>query len=219
MPETIEAEDSRRKPGRPSLADYEAREAALAQREAELRGREEAANALLVAARSGAARSDATRDDTVRSEPLASAVRSGRKRKGGQIHDQFEVDLARIPKGMTYEWKRATVLGQGSPQYDVFMREQGFEPVPASRHPEMVIEGHKGAIIRDGLILMERPEEYTREAQAEDRRNARLAVTDREKQIKGTPDGQLPRERANGTSTVELNRYMEPGAPAGLPVE
>lgn len=127
---------------------------------------------------------------------LRAAARSGptreRKRKGGQLNDPFRVD--NIPPGTSYEWKRVTTYGKSDPSYDILMREQGWEPVDASRHPELVAEGHKGAIIRDGLMLMERPVELTQEAQAEDRAAAREAVTVKKQQLGETPSGTMPRD-------------------------
>jgi hypothetical protein len=127
---------------------------------------------------------------------LRAAARSGpvreRKRKGGQLNDPFRVD--NIPPGISYEWKRATVYGKSDPSYDILMREQGWEPVDSSRHPELVADGHTGAIVRDGLILMERPIELTREAQAEDRAAAREAVSVKKQQLGEAPAGTLTRD-------------------------
>lgn len=127
---------------------------------------------------------------------IRAAARSGpvreRKRKGGQLHDKYRVD--NIPEGMSYEWKRVSVYGKGDPSYDVLMREQGWEPVNSKRHPEMVADGYDGAIIRDGLMLMERPIELTREAQAEDLAAARDAVSVKKQQLGEAPVGTGPRD-------------------------
>lgn len=150
----------------------------------------------------------------VRPDTIRPAVRE-RKRKGGQVSDKYALSPEMIAdfdaRGMTPEWKREIVYGAGDPAYDVFMREQGFEPVDASRYPDYVAPGTTGAIRRDGLILMERPKELTAEAKEEDRRNARDAVRVKEEQLGTAPKGQLPRQRADGSSTVSVNRTIESG--------
>lgn len=137
---------------------------------------------------------------------LRSAGRSGpireRKRKGGQLNDPFRVD--NIPDGMSYEWKRVTVYGKGDPTYDVLMREQGWEPVASARHPELVADGHIGPIIRDGLMLMERPVELTEEAMAEDRNAARAAVSVKKQQLGEAPAGTFER------NVTEVRKSYEP---------
>jgi hypothetical protein len=135
----------------------------------------------------GTARSNIVREDDVRG-----AIRS-RKRKGGGANDKFHVPLNLVPPGWTYEWKRVSVIGKEDPAYAIEMREQGWTPVPAERHPEFMPDEHKGAIARDGLILMERPEELTREAQEEDRVNALLQVRNKEAQLTGAQLGQFER--------------------------
>lgn len=137
---------------------------------------------------------------------IRSAGRSGpireRKRKGGQLNDPFRVD--KIPDGMSYEWKRVTVYGKGDPSYDILMREQGWDPVESARHPELVVAGHVGPIIRDGLMLMERPMELTEEAKAEDRLAARSAVTAKKQQLGEAPAGTFER------TITEVRKSYEP---------
>lgn len=131
-------------------------------------------------------------ESSIRSTPIRE-----RKRKGGQLADKFHVDASAIPDGMSYEWKTHTVTGKEDPSYSVMLRDQGWDPVDASRHPEMVSEGYKGPIIRDGLMLCERPIELTREAQAEDRAAAREVIQTKRQQMGDAPAGTLPREAPN----------------------
>lgn len=128
----------------------------------------------------------------LRSEPVRDNLRQ-RKRKGVQSNDRFHVDKDRIPAGTSYEWKRHTVLGQSDPAYNVEMREQGWEAVDASRHPEFMPDGYTGPIVRDGMILMERPIELTQEAEAENRQRAFLEVRQKEEQLAGAPAGTFER--------------------------
>jgi len=135
-------------------------------------------------------RSEAPHSEGIRSEAPRKRVR---KHKGGQYHDKFYVDPATIPEGSSYEWKTHSVYNKVDPGYQIQLREQGWEPVDPRRHPELIAEGHKGPIIRDGLMLCERPIELTREAMEEDNHAARAAVRAKEQQMHGTPDGHLPR--------------------------
>lgn len=152
--------------------------------------------------------------------PLArEEPRRERKRKGGQMADQFELPAEMIAAfralGMSVEWKRETVTGATFTAYDILLREQGWEPVDGDRFPEFVGEGHRGPIRRDGQVLMERPMELTLEAQAEDRANAREAVAIKEQQLGVAPKDTLQRHRADGSQTgiVQVNRTIESGIP------
>ena len=133
------------------------------------------------------------KDESIRSEMRSQPLRQ-RKRKGGQMSDIFHIDPSAIPTGLSYEWKRHTVYGKGDLSYDIKMREQGWLPVDASRHPELVPDGHTGAIIRDGLILMERPIELTQEALDEDRLLAKAAVDAKKQQLGQAPKGTMTRD-------------------------
>src|SRR6185437_6404833 len=105
-------------------------------------------------------------------EPVrADAIRTRqRMRKGGQAKDRFDVPVSLRQDGTSYEWKRASTLGKPDNGHLIEMREQGWLPADT---PELrsyfMPEGYEGAIERDGLILMERPEELTREARDEDK--------------------------------------------------
>jgi hypothetical protein len=109
--------------------------------------------------------------------------------------DEFYVDLTCVPDGWTYEWKRLSLLGAEDPTYTVHLARMGWEPVPSSRHPEMMPSGWaRGTIERKGLILMERPSEVVDEARRLQDRAARDQVRAKEAQLSGTPDGTLTRD-------------------------
>lgn len=212
--------------GRPTNAELDAREAALKEREAEIAAREREAslaaaeaNAALREAelmRVDAARSGEARTRDIRSESITIPLR-GRRYRAGDMPNEFHIADSDIPPGMSYQWNNYTVLGQDNPSYNSFMAMQGWTAVPASRHPHLVPAGTKDGdpIIVKGQILMERPAELTREALQEEYNRAIGEVRLKEEQLYGTPQGQLPRARANGDQTgmVEVTRTLEPGAP------
>lgn len=76
--------------------------------------------------------------------------------------DQFYVDPNSIPPGWTYEWKRAETVNKNDDAYEIELRRNGWEPVPSGRHPELMPPNGRGnTITRNGMILMERPQEVT----------------------------------------------------------
>lgn len=99
------------------------------------------------------------------------------------------------PAGWHYEWKRKTVIGQEDPAYQVHLARMGWEPVPCSRHPEMMPSGNNFRVIeRKGMILMERPQELVEEARKIEANKAKRQVRDKEAQLAGTPEGTFARD-------------------------
>lgn len=92
--------------------------------------------------------------------------------------NRFDFDRSIIPTGMTYEWKRKTVFGQEDTENLINLEQNGWNSVPADRHPELM--GRRatagGEICRGGLLLMERPAEITDEARELDTFAARHQV-------------------------------------------
>lgn len=114
--------------------------------------------------------------------------RRKRRRKATAVEDMFYIPVEEIPEGSSYEWKRWTVIGQEDPFYIAQMREQGWEPVLAKRHPTWVPPNYdKPHIIKNGMILMERPIELTEEARAEQKVLARQQVREAEARLGRTP--------------------------------
>jgi hypothetical protein len=88
-------------------------------------------------------------------------------------------------------------MGMEDPAYQVQIARMGWEPVPASRHPNMMPEGNKYLIIeRKGMVLMERPLEITQEAQQIERQRARNQIRQKEAQLAAAPEGTLTRDHA-----------------------
>lgn len=93
--------------------------------------------------------------------------------------DIFHISPAVIPDGWDYQWNPYTVMGEMQVSSQIAMAENGWRPVPAERHPGMFMpEGHKGPVIRDGLILEERPMSLTLEARAEEKAKAKAQQRD-----------------------------------------
>lgn len=127
----------------------------------------------------------------------------------GEGTDEFYIDPAIIPDGWSYEWKRETVLGQPDPSYQVSLAHRGWEPVPASRHPELVPPGWTGAHIpRKGCLLMERPLEITDAVRQQDNRRAREQVRQKEAQLGGAPPGTFERDN-KGNPMASIKKGYE----------
>lgn len=118
--------------------------------------------------------------------------------------DDFYVDPDSIPDGWTYEWKRHSTYGQEDPAYQVQLARDGWTPVPASRHPEMMpYNTTEQTILRKGLMLMECPTEIVQERKAIELRKARDQVRHKEAQIAGTPDGTMTRDHARVKPSIK----------------
>lgn len=79
--------------------------------------------------------------------------------------NRFKFDETRIPDGMAYAWKRVSLAGQEDTEHRILCEMNGWTPVPANRHPELM--GHNATdqpIIRGGQMLMEQPKEWADES-------------------------------------------------------
>lgn len=119
-----------------------------------------------------------------------------RRRRQRSTDDVFAATTAdKAPEGWTYEFKRESVFGKPDTRHQIGLRENGWRPVPASRHPEMMPEGYDpdGPIRIDGQMLMERPEYLTQEAREEDHSIAMGEVDKVRASQMGTPAGTFSR--------------------------
>ena len=115
--------------------------------------------------------------------------------------DDFAIDEDIKPDGWTYEWKTLTVMGKEDPAYQVALAKRGWEPVPRTRHPELMPVGSDDPnITRRGMILMERPAELTARARDLDYKRARQQVRFKEEQLAAASPGQF--ERSNKDSPL-----------------
>lgn len=147
--------------------------------------------------RRAAARTSSQRSQT--REPPRDPVRNGRvvvtghngevlTRKRTGVGDIFHVPAELIPAGWTFQWASISVYGNTEVLMDqnLHFAENGWRPVPSERYPGRFMPvGHKGPIIRGGQMLMERPEQLTKEAKAEDEANARQQMRDRDQSLLG----------------------------------
>lgn len=133
--------------------------------------------------------------------------------------DRFYIPPEIIPDGWSYEWKVQTVLNAENPAHMVELERKGWTPVPLDRndgHRAMMPMGWKGnTITRDGMILMERPQEITDEAIAIRNQRARAQVRSKEAQLAAAPPGQF--ERTN--KDASLVRVKKSYSPVEIPQE
>jgi len=136
------------------------------------------------------------------------------------VGDNFEVPKNEVPAGWTYQWNTVTVLNQNLKEIEkgnLLMHENGWRPVPASRHPgRWAPVGYEGSIIIDGLRLEERPESLTKWAQEEDEAHAKAQIRDRTDALRMTqkqlPGAEVARRR-NGFAGPGMGMRMsiDPG--------
>lgn len=160
-----------------------------------------------------AGRSELRADPRPEDPRARAAARAASLREHGGLDDdgidEFFIDPKSVPDGWTYEWKRRTVLNVEDPSYQVSLARQGWEEVPASRHPEMMPKDGRHTIIdRKGMVLMERPTETVEESKKRDLRRARNQVRVKEEQLNSAPPGQLPRDEDSRTK-ASIKRNFE----------
>jgi hypothetical protein len=116
------------------------------------------------------------------------------------------------PDGWDYQFKLKSVLGQDDNDRIRQNELNGWEPVPLSRHPELMPKGWKGETIEiGGLVLMERPMMFSQEARDEEKRLAREAVHMKEIQMREGRSGDLgPRQ---------INRFSKSHSRIDVPNE
>lgn len=142
-----------------------------------------------------------------------------RKRSGAL--DPFHVPPEMIPKGWAYQWNPVSIMGSTDACMSVSnsMYENGWRPVPASRHPgKFVPFGKSGDIVRDGQRLEERPAILSQQAAAEDVRMAKQLISDRNDALKlsgvknAMPDGFAMSNKYRGTGgaiRMEIDRALD----------
>lgn len=124
--------------------------------------------------------------------------------------DQFYVDLSKKPPNMSYEWRRKTVFGQEDRESQVIDAENGWRPVPPSRHPETFGENAEGEYgVKSGLILCERPAAMTEDARAQDAADAEAQKMDESRRLGLSPEGTFERVRDRRITRVRRSYATE----------
>lgn len=132
------------------------------------------------------------REAALRTEELRNRAKDGEI--GADFYDEFFIDPRAVPEGWDYNWKRYETTGMKDDAYEVELRQAGWEAVDTSRHPNMMPIGTRGAIIRKGMMLMERPLEISNIAKQRELYNARDAVASKEKALGLAPNGHFDRD-------------------------
>jgi len=153
-------------------------------------------------------RAESSRDsarEPVRRNARIAIGRDGEEltRRRVTVGDNFEVPKNEIPDGWTYQWNTVTVLNQNLREIEkgnLLMHENGWRPVPASRHPgRWAPVGYEGSIIIEGLRLEERPESLTLWARQEDEQRAKAQVRDRTDALRLTQKALPGADQARGS--------------------
>lgn len=150
--------------------------------------------------------------EPLRNEPVPSAQAGRLVRARKRTDDKFHIDKHLIPDGMTYEWKRESCYGQPDTSHMLNLRDNHWTAVPTSRHPDMMTEGSKGAIKRDGMVLMERPTYVTEDARREDYQLAVERTQSIQNTMGATPAGTMTRDHPSVRKNTRITKSIEPGS-------
>lgn len=139
-----------------------------------------------------------------------------RQPPGTHYQSKLYVPPNKIPSGMTYSWVRETTLNEPDPDNMTDRMVRGWQPVPASRHPEMVpppLPGYEGievqVIRRGGLMLCERPSrDVSYDRQVRDRENLEML---QDVAWTGNADPNLPRfeDRDSGVNFERVTSFKD----------
>lgn len=141
------------------------------------------------------------REAAIRAEQIRNRLRDNEP--DATMYDKFYIDPRDIPDGWDYNWKRYETLGQTDGSYEVELAQAGWEAVDVSRHPHMMPANHKGPIIREGMILMERPAEISNRAKFLELQEARRVVKEKERALGLAPMGTFDRDPRRSGVTKE----------------
>ena len=133
------------------------------------------------------------REAAIRAEQIRNRTRDAETDMA--IYDKFYIDPRDIPDGWDYNWKRYETLGQTDGSYEVELAQSGWEAVDVSRHPHMMPANYKGPIIREGMMLMERPAEISNRAKFLELQEARRVVKEKERALGMAPSGTFERDQ------------------------
>ena len=127
-------------------------------------------------------------------------------------------DRVQAPTGWSYQWNAVTAVNKELSEIHtgaiVDLYENGWRPVPASRHPGVwTPPGYEGAIIVQGQRLEERPIELTIQAKREDEARAKAQLRDQTDSLKLTqsklPGANAGRARQVSGMRMEIDKSFE----------
>ncbi len=101
--------------------------------------------------------------------------------------NMFDVDMSLKPEGYSYAWRRVTLCGQDDVRRQVVSETNGWTPVPASRHKELMGSraSDQDPIILGGQMLMEIPTEWEKEMRDIDNFQARYTLEETMQRLNG----------------------------------
>lgn len=136
-----------------------------------------------------------------------------RPNAGGDLFERVKA-----PPGWDYQWNAVTAVNKELEEIHKGMAvdfyENGWRPVPASRHPGVwTPNGYEGAIIVKGQRLEERPSELGRQARFEDEARAKAQLRDQTDSLRLTqsklPGANAGRARQVSGMKMEIDRSFE----------
>jgi len=113
---------------------------------------------------------------------------------GGEFYiDKF---YAEAPPGWVYNWKNFSVFEREERKYQAQMMRNGWSPVEASRHRDLLYPEYEDQfIIIDGMMLMERPKEMNDKRVEAEKLKAKIQVAANEARLSEAPPGTAPRDQ------------------------
>ncbi len=160
-------------------------------------------------------------------EPAREPVRAASTIVGrnGEVLERRQTDnrgdifeRVKAPPGWNYQWNSVThhnkELSEIHQEMAIGFYENGWRPVPASRHPGIwTPPGFEGAIVVRGQRLEERPAELTRQAKAEDEARAKSQLRDQTDSLRLTqsklPGANAGRARQVSGMKMEIDKSFE----------
>lgn len=141
-------------------------------------------------------------------------------RRRTKVGDIYHIEKRDIPVGWDYQWNTCKIFNEDQVEAQLQMAENGFRPVPASRHPgRWTTPGYKGAIIIGGLRLEERPTALGDEARQEDQDRARAQMRDQTDQLRLTEKMPKHFESRGGKIKMSIDPALDIERPAYQPAE
>lgn len=123
-------------------------------------------------------------DPRARAEQRAAEIRAQKQGREDDGIDEFKAPTA--PPGWAYQWKRKSTYGREDVSHYNDLKRNGWEEVPANRHPDFMPYGTTSESIElKGMVLMECPQELVDDARARESRMAKAQVSQKAAQLEG----------------------------------